>query len=133
MYPYTAKNLSRCAGALLVLLLGVGLLAQTARQAAPRAEQEQLAMAPRDGRTVVVEGDRGRLSPATVSKVEAAFNRLTSRDLRSYQLGEILSAAETAAKQGTAGEGAAGGPQAIKIKSITISCCPLKIVIVIEL
>ena len=129
MNPSTMKIVSRCVAALLSLLLGAALLAQTERAPAPRAAHEQLAPMPQDGRSVVVEG---KLSPAAVNKVQAAFNRMTSRDLRSYPLGEILHAAETAAHEGVAGE-AGGGAAAARVKvSVTVSCCPLKIVIVIS-
>lgn len=130
MYPNALKIISRCA-ALLSVLLGAALLAQVERAPAPRAAQEQMMVAPQDGRTVIVQGEGVKLSPAAIGKVQATFNRLTSRDLRSYPLGEILNAAERAAKEGVSAE--PGGGAAARVKwSVTISCCPLKIVIIIS-
>ena len=130
MYPNALKIILRCA-AVLSVLLGAALLAQVERAPAPRAAQEQMMVAPQDGRIVVVEGEGAKLSPAAISKVQATFNRLTSRDLRSYPLGEILNAAERAAKEGASAE-PGGSPARLKW-SVTISCCPLKVVIVISL
>jgi hypothetical protein len=77
-----------------------------------------------DGRTVEVVSGGPRLSAETIAKVQAAFNRKTPRDLRTYTLGEVISAAEAAAAE--------GGTAATAAKPrvcVTVSCCPFKITI----
>ncbi len=112
------------------LLLMTSAVSAQKRSAAPTpaakpaasAAAEQPAPAVFDGRTVKVAPG---VAPAeSMAKVQAAFNRRLSRDLRSYTLNEIISAAEAAAAEGRAVALPTRGSICIKI-----TCCPLTITI----
>lgn len=87
---------------------------------APSTVVEQPVPAVVDGRTVKVVG--GRLSPESIAKIQAAFNRRLPRDLRTYTLGQIIDAAEAAAAEETSPASTA------RIRChVTVRCCPLEV------
>ena len=82
-----------------------------------------------DGRTVKVEGvgaNGARVSSEAVAKVQASFNRRLPRDLRTYTLAEVLSAAEAAAADGTTTGSTTARPRIC----IRLTCCPWTITII---
>jgi|SRR5689334_25129799 len=93
------------------------------------AEKRAIPVMMPDGRTVTIEGPAARTAPEATPHIEAAFNRRTPRDLRTYTLAEIITAAEGAANDGMAG--ARGGAAARVKVTVTVSCCPIKVVIVV--
>jgi hypothetical protein len=85
-----------------------------------------------DGRIVQIESSdpNARLSPESTAKVQAAFNRRLPRDLRTYTLGEVISAAEAAFAEGSPAESSTAKTSAPKQRhcvDITFHCCPPKI------
>jgi hypothetical protein len=129
----TSRFLSS-AGSLILGTLSLGMLLLThtglaqappPRKEAPALSAGQAVPAVTDGRTVKVESST-RLAPDAVAKIQAAFNRRLPRDLRTYTLGEIISAGEAAGN-----EGAPAGAATARIKvTIRVTCCPLTITII---
>jgi hypothetical protein len=89
------------------------------------AAAEQSVPAVVDGRTVEVVSGGPRLSADSITKIQAAFNRRLPRDLRTYAFGEIISAAEAAAAEGTTTASAA---KPISV-CVDIFCCPFRVTI----
>ena len=74
-----------------------------------------------------------KLTPEMKAKVQASFHRRLQGDLKDHTVAQIYEAAEAAARDAvTPPKGGATGEARIKNISITISCCPLRIVITIE-